>query len=157
MPSLSNGGGVKKRPTPMVDWLRRIEALIAEHSTPARTRGKYKGHGSTDSVAWVHALVTELQTEIKRVHGRSIAYDENMALGHLTAAVLAAWYFNLHRAKTLDPNRPLVLRRKVAARLAKRRSALISSIADDVLMVKIWGGQQFNLPYGRHAKGGKFA
>lgn len=140
----------------MAEWLRRIEALIVKHSTPVRTRGKYKGHSSTDCVAWVQDLVVELQAEIKRLNGRSIAYDENMALGHLTGLVLSAWYFNLHRAKTLDPNRPLALRRKAGKRLAARRTAMVSILTDDVLMATVWSGQEFALAYGRKARGGKF-
>jgi hypothetical protein len=145
-----------KRVRPLLFWLQRVETLIAEHTTTPRTRGKYKGHGSTDSVAWVQKLVVELQAEIKRMNGRSIAYDENMALAHSAGLVLSAWYFNVHRAKTLDPNRPLALRRKAGRRLADRRAALLSAITDDVLMSKVWAGQQFALPYGRGARGGKF-
>ena len=147
---------MKKRPRPLIEWVRRIESLIAEHSTPPRKRGKYKGHGSTDTVTWIQLLVVELQAEIKRLNGRSIAYDENMALSHLVGLVLSAWYFNVHRAKTLDSNRPLVLRRKAGRRLAARRIELIAAISDDVLMSKVWAGQEFALPYGRNARGGNF-
>lgn len=145
-----------KRARPLTDWLKRIEVLIQEYSTPPRTRGKYKGHGSTDSVAWVQALVLELQAEIRRVNGRGIGYDENMALASLTGLALSAWYFNVHRAKTLDPNRPLALRRKASRVLAKRRTQLLGAITDDALMSKVWAGQKFALPYGRNARGGKF-
>lgn len=139
----------------IVFWMRRCEELITKHSTSARTRGKYKGHGSTDSVAWVQQLTSELQAFIRRSR-RGKAYDENMALGSLTGLVLTVWYCNLHRAKSYDPHRPLELRRTALAQRNAHIAELFSYVNNDELMQKVWNGQVFNFPYGLCAADGTF-
>lgn len=139
----------------IADWLKFCESRIAARSTRARTRGKYKGHASTDSYAWIKDLVIEAQSYIKRTR-RGIAYDENMALGSLVGLILVTWYCNVHRAKTYDPNRPVKLRRRAARQLAAFKADLIAGMASDKLMAEVWSGQEFNPPWGPQAKGGKF-
>lgn len=136
------------------DWLHGVESLIATHTTPARTHGKFKGHGETD-MRWVWELRKICHNYIK-VHNRGRTYDGNMALAALLGRVLVLWYCNVQRAKGFDPNRPLS-RRAVFAKLAKYRGNLIAGMADDRLMGAVWGkGQAWNFPFGRGAKGGKF-
>jgi hypothetical protein len=138
-------------------WLILIDRhLIPKFSTPARTRGKYKGHGSTDSVAWVQALSQLVQRAIKLRNGRGIAYDENLALAGDMGAILFAWYANVHRAKTLDPNRPVRGRQRAQRMREARVAALFKAVNSDKLMVEVWGHQEFNLPYGKHKRDGKF-
>lgn len=138
------------------EWLRLVEFLIRKYSTAVRTRGKYKGHRSTNSAAWIWELTCICQKYISKRAGRSKAYDGNMAIAALLGRVLVLWYCNVHRAKGFDPNRPLS-RRQIFAHLAKYRAALLSGICDDRLMGAVWGkGQQWNFPFGKGAKGGKF-
>ena len=146
----------KKLPTFTIpDWLRLIQFLIGKHSTPVRTRGKYKGHASTDSVMWVAELAKVCEFYIRQ-RNRGKAYDGNMALASLMGLVLSAWYAQVHRAKGMDPNRPLT-RRTVFVRLARFRSKLMVATTDERIMGAVWGRQQqWNFPYGRGAKGGKF-
>lgn len=143
------------KPLNLTTWLAICERLIAEHTTPPRTRGKYKGHGSTDALAWTTRLLELLQADIRR-NNKGIGYDENMALAKLAGLVFSAWYANVHRAKTLDPNRPLRLRRN--ARKVRERwvATLVTALNDDKLMADVWGHQEFNVPYGKKARGGKF-
>lgn len=143
------------KPKTIKFWLMRVEQLIAVHSTPPRTRGKYKGHGSTDSCAWVAALARELAVEIRRCN-RGIGYDENLALASKVGYVLAAWYALCHRAKSFDPNRPLRLRRRALVHCNRYRQLLTDRMSDDALMTSVWSAQIFNLPYGRGAIGGSF-
>lgn len=138
-----------------VHWLRRCEALIAKHSTPARTHGKYKGHGDTDAVAWIKDITAEAQSHIRRAN-RSKAYDENMALGSLVGAILVTWYCNLHRAKTYDPNRPLELRRIALQQRNDFIGILFKNVHSDELMSTVWSGQAFNFPFGLLAADGDF-
>ena len=148
---------MKRKPrVGMLLWIERCQELIAKHSTPARTRGKYKGHGSTDAVAWIQELAAELQREIKRQRGRSMAYDENMALAALTGQVLCAWYANVHRAKSYDPNRPVRHRQRAARQLERWRVELFLMTLHDQLMTRAFPAQEFNMPYGRQKRGGKF-
>ena len=136
-------------------WLRIVEVLITKHSTRPRKRGKYKGHSSTNTTAWVTELAVLLERYIRATR-RGKTYDENMAMASTLGAVLVLWYCNVHRAKGMDPNRPLS-RRAVFTRLAKYRAALISGMTDDRLMGAVWGNQQqWNFPFGKGAKGGKF-
>lgn len=145
----------KVRATTLAEWLVMCEQAIAWHTTPPRTRGKYKGHGSTDSVAWMTAMLKLMQADIRRTR-KGIGYDENMALASLAGLVFAAWYANVHRAKALDPNRPLVGRRRALKAREAWVRAFHTSLTNDRLMAQVWGHQEFNLPYGAKAKGGKF-
>ena len=79
----------KVRATTLAEWLVMCEQAIAWHTTPPRTRGKYKGHGSTDSVAWMTAMLKLMQADIRRTR-KGIGYDENMALASLAGLVFAA-------------------------------------------------------------------
>lgn len=146
-----------KRPPPLKikTWLLLVQRLIGEHSSAPRRRGKYKGHASTDSVAWVRELARRCNQHIRQ-RNRGSAYDENMALASLMGLVLSAWYAQVHRAKGMDPNRPLA-RRQVFKRLAKFRADLAVATTDDRIMGAVWGKQQgWNFPFGRGAKGGTF-
>lgn len=137
-------------------WLALIDKkLIPNFSTPPRKRGKYKGHGSTNSVAWVQALSELVQRSI-RLRNRGIGYDENMALACEMGTILFAWYANVQRAKSLDPNRPVRLRQQAQRMRIKRINSLMSAIHSDKLMAAVWGHQEFNVPYGKHKRGGKF-
>jgi hypothetical protein len=138
-----------------VDWLRLTEVLIAENSSKPRTRGKYKGHGSTDTLAWIHQLAFICQQYIV-AKNKGKTYDENMAMASLLGKVLTAWYCLVRRAKSYDPNRPLA-RRQANRQIHKYRGELAALLADDEVMGKVWGkNQDWNFPFGRNAKGGKF-
>ena len=139
----------------IVDWLNLVQRLIGLYSTAPRKRGKYKGHASTDSVAWVGALAVICAAYLRRRSKRR-AYDENMALAALMGLILAAWYAQVHRAKGLDPARPLA-RRVVFTRLSRWRAELAVATTDERVMGAVWGKQQnWNYPFGRGARGGKF-
>ncbi len=145
----------KSRARSVVEWLQLVQYLIAKHSTKPRTRGKYKGHSSTDSIAWVAELSCICAYYI-RLRNRGLAYDENMALASLMGIILCAWYAQVQRAKGMDLNRPLS-RRIVFHRLAKFRERLASATTDERIMGAVWGRQQqWNFPFGKGAKGGKF-
>ncbi len=152
------GGGSTRTSVPkisIVTWLGIVQDLIGKHSTPVQTRGPYKGHASTDSVAWVAELAGLCAAHIRRCN-RGKPYDENMALAAMMGLILSAWYAQVHRAKGMDPNRPLS-RRRIFPRLASWRAALAVATTDDRIMGAIWGrGQAWNFPFGRGAKGGKF-
>lgn len=138
----------------MAQWLDRVQDLIAKHSTAPRTRGKYKGHSTTNAVAWASELAAECNRYIAR-RNKGKSYDENMALASLFGMILCAWYAQVHRAKGMDPNRPIA-RRVVFKKLAEWRAKLAVATTDERLMVAVFRGQQWNLPFGRGARGGKF-
>lgn len=144
-----------KKPFTIVQWLEIIQYLIKKYSSAPRKRGKYKGHSMTDSAAWINELARFCQHYIHE-RSRGKAYDENMALASLLGLILSAWYAQVHRAKGMDPNRPLN-RRIVFRQLAKFRANLAVATTDDRIMGKVWGKQQaWNFPFGRGARGGTF-
>lgn len=138
----------------VVEWLRVVQSLIGKHSTEPRTRGKRKGHASTDALVWVAELALLCRAHIAR-RNKGHTYDENMAMASMLGLILCAWYAQVHRAKGMDPNRPLS-RRKVFARLVKWRAQLLSATTDERVMGAVWGRQQWNFPFGKGARGGKF-
>lgn len=136
-------------------WLIRCEALIASETTSPRTRGKYKAHGSTNSLAWVIKLSKEVQQEIRRTH-KGIGYDENMALASRLGRILVVWYTLVRRAKSYDENRPAAIRRKVNKQVTNYRGQLCADMSDDALMGYVWKHQKFRPPFGKEVKSGKF-
>lgn len=138
-------------------WLKHMQEAIAKHSTPPRTRGKWKGHGDTNSPAWISEVAYDMhraiQADWKR---RGVVGDENMALSHLLGSMLLAWYAQVHLAKCLDPNRPLKNRRAALRQRQKNIEAAFTAMTDPTIMSKVWGHQEFAYPFGKNAKGGKF-
>lgn len=140
-----------------VGWLKYMQAVIAKHSTPPRKRGKWKGHGSTNSPAWISEAAYEMHRAIvddwKR---RGHVGDENMALAHLMGTMLLAWYTQVHLAKCLDPSRPLRNRRAALRQRQKNIEASLAALTDPTIMQRVWGHQEFAYPFGKNAKGGTF-
>lgn len=138
-----------------VDYLCAVEYFIARNTTPPATRGKNKGHGTTNTFRWLGSLAMLCHNQIQ-LHSQGKQYDGNMALAATLGLVLCAWYAQVQRAKGFDPNRPLS-RRQVFRKLAKFKSELTRAISDDRIMGAVWGKQQeWNFPFGKGAKGGKF-
>lgn len=138
-------------------WLKLIEELILKHSSrEVIVRGKNKGHRMTDTVGWVEELTYICHKYLRR-RNKGRDYDGNMALAALLGRVLVLWYCNVHRAKGFDPNRPLLNRKQVFTQLSRYRGRLVAGMSDDRLMGAVWGKQQqWNFPFGKGAKGGKF-
>lgn len=135
-------------------WMIRTQELIAKHSTSARTKGKYKGHSSTDSLAWVIELAGEIQLDIRRSATQD--YDENMTLASRLGMVLVAWYVNTHRAKSYDTRRPVRHRQSADASVTTYRVDLTELMISDALMGTLFEDQPFQPPYGKLASGGDF-
>ena len=148
---MSRAFSIKKKSPTIADWMTTIQQMIAEHTTPPRTRGKYKGHGSTD-LHWVHDLVDFVTAEINKRRG---ARDENMAVASYLAFILGQWYLHVHRAKSYDENRPLELRRHALRTRNKWLEDFIGCALSDRIMAKVFP-QKFSPPFGKGAKGGKF-
>ena len=135
-------------------WLRRVQTLIWKHATPVRTRGPNKGHASVNELLWLKDLASELRRYIRQ-RNPSGAYDNNLAIASLMGRVLATWYCACHRAKSLDPRRPLN-RRKANRTVTKYRGNLVAALADDELMCRVFKDQPWNFPWGKAAIGGTF-
>lgn len=141
---------------PTLHWLQRCQALIQKHeSVPVRKSGKYKGHSSTDSAAWIKELTDEVQKDIKRCQ-KGIAYDENMALAVHVGRILSVWYFCVHRAKAYDPNRPIHNRQIASKKRGEYFTQLIAECTSDELMTQAFPDQWWNLPYGKNQINGSF-
>lgn len=134
-----------------LEWTNRVQELIGLH-TKWITRGKNKGHGHGNTRVWLNVLIDDV---FRAVSQRKGAYDPNLAICSLLGRILVVWYCSCHRAKGLDPRRPL-WRARVLKGLAKYRSALISAITSDELMVKAFPNQPWNFPWGKDRKGGTF-
>lgn len=146
----------QKHLKPLEDYLRFIEASIAKASTPPRTRGKYKGHSSTDTYKWLAALVVFAWKDIRRVKGRSQAYDENMSIAKVVGMALVVWAAQVQRAKAYDENRPVKNRTAALQQSMDFRTQLMRAVNDEALMGAIWSHQKFRPPFGAEVKGGSF-
>lgn len=143
----------KNRKVTLVDWMRECEAAIARNTTPPRTRGKYKGHGSTNT-KWIVEVTSDIVSHVLRTTAKD--RDENMAAASYLAFVFGQWYLHVHRAKCYDENRPLALRRRALRRRNKWLEEFLGCAISDRIMSKVWTGQKFSPPFGKGARGGKF-
>src|SRR3972149_3977840 len=81
-------------------WVARVQALIRKHSRPSSD----PKHDQTDAAAWIADLTAEVMRRFPG--GRR---DENLWAASVTGIVLANWYLRCHRAKVMDPCRPVRL------------------------------------------------
>lgn len=148
---------VQRRREPDISRLLRIfEAVISRSNGAVITSGPGKGHRRSDPVLAIMAMAEIVQREIERKN-RGRLYDGNMALASQLGLILCAWYANVHRAKSYDPNRPLRDRRIATAQRARFMAELAIALSDDSIMGDVWGqGQRWNFPFGRGAKGGDY-
>ena len=127
-------------------WFARVQALIGKHTT----RRKGARHGRTDASAWMRDLTKEILASFPK-DGQ---YDGNMRLAVCGSLILAHWYARVHRAKMMDPRRPLarseILERWIAVATEYGRIFLDES-ADPELLEQPW-----NNPFWPHRRGGKF-
>jgi hypothetical protein len=135
-----------------VRWFLDVQKCIAAHTSPPRTRGKYKGHGTTDTKKWID----DLYWLIWRKRPKGKAYDENMYLAAAMGYVLVLWYTRIQRAKAYDPRRPIEIRKGAIDRIPHYLSSLVHDLLDDSIDAHTLAGQDFEPPYGRNATDGKF-
>ncbi len=146
----------KRKGRSIVEYLQFIEKEIAKASTKPRTRGKYKGHGSTDTSKWITALFVYAWKDIRKRNGRGIAYDENMAIAQAMGRALVAWRANVQRAKAYDANRPVTKRRAALEQAQDFRVCVAHDMANDFLMEEVWPKQKMSPPVGSSVIGGTF-
>lgn len=148
---------MKKRKGKLItDYMKFIEKEIARASSKPRTRGKYKGHTSTNTSQWISALFEYAWKDIRSRNGRGIAYDENMAIAHAMGRALVVWCANVQRAKSYDANRPVTNRRAALMHAIEFRDCVTSDMANDFLMEAVWPKQKMCPPIGSGVIGGSF-
>ena len=133
-------------------WIMYIQGLIERHSGTAATKGKAKGHSTTDN-RWYDKLRKQVQKCIKRSAKGS--YDGNMATASIMGYILILWYTRLHRAKTMDPNRPVKHRLMAHAGLFLYRSAVAQLVINDIPDMESFN-QEWDCPFDDDAKDGDF-
>lgn len=105
----------------MHEWVKYVEDTIARHSSAPAKRGKFKGHGQTDS-GLAFTVIAGFVAKYVEIKYRGQMVDGNLATAMLLGKILLAWSMNCARAKTMDPNRPLKLRRRAVRRLQAHRA-----------------------------------
>ena len=145
-----------KKKSQIAERLLLVEYLIGKHSSVKAKAGSHKGHATTNTAAWITELAEFVIAE-NAARNKWITYDGNMATAARLGLILVAWYSNVHRAKSYDPHRPLSARCAAAVQRTQFLAELSAVLADDSVMGEVWGNsQQWNYPFGKGAKGGKF-
>ena len=135
----------------IVEQLKSIHKLNEMHTSPPKTRGKYKGHGETNPVAWLIELVEKMNKERP---GRK-DYDENIWMAHQLGTHLLLWAYYVRYAKSQDPNRPLNIRKKAQNSWAEDLNNL-ESVLCALPGVKQVFKQKWEDPFNDDATDGKF-
>lgn len=127
-------------------WINKVQKLIALNTvTP-----KGATHGITNKV-WI----LELLVKVKKTMPKKGEYDGNMWLASTIGAILIGWYLRVHRAKAYDPQRPVAHRRK-ALRQRMEFAQFINSLIIDESEDYLIFNQEWDVPFSKHAKDGKF-
>src|SRR3990167_7963405 len=128
-------------------WVARVQALIRKHSRPSRD----PKHDQTDAAAWVAELAVDVMRRFPG--GRR---DENLWAASVMGVVLANWYLRCHRAKAMDPCRPVRLRKRAYARWLAVAGALHRGAVDESLDPRHFPGQRWENPWLAGATDGTF-
>jgi hypothetical protein len=129
-------------------WLRYVEDRIAAHTTPPDD----PNHGHTDS-SWIADLVLEIK-RLGTIGKRP--FDENMRISRITGLILCAWYAHVHRAKVMDPRRPIALRREAYERRQSWLAELALALHDERHDPELWPDQEWESPFLPNARNGDF-
>ncbi len=133
-----------------------VESLIQKSTIPGKTTlvktKDGEGVHSTNTFNWIVELANEIISEMPKKGN----YDGNMGLSFRMGVILLMWYTRVHRAKTMDPRRPIKVRKESYESWLASQAYLITHLYDDRDDATVWPGQEWNQPWGKKAKGGKF-
>lgn len=131
-------------------WFRRVQALIADHSTAPRGP-LHNRHGRTNVAGWLPALHREVLKATPKGN-----YDGNMRHAAALGLILSQWFLRVQKAKAYDPRRPIRLRQMGQLRWQTHVIELMAAAIDESQDPFWFGAQHFDPPFGRHAIDGVF-
>ena len=130
-------------------WFAFVQGRIRDRFVP---NPKNKDHDNMANMGWLEDVV-RMAVKTMPTEG---TYDENMRAGLVSAYVLSMWYLRLHRAKTMDPNRPINIRQESYRTWLRSVSALMMLPVDQSEDAAYFVGQKWDDPFSPDAKDGKF-
>ena len=126
-------------------WFYEVQHLIEASHFGRKVRGHHRNR-----LNWPDQLRLRVQMEFKGDN-----YDPNMRTALCMGMILMHWYARIHRAKAMDPNRPLTLRRQAYAAWLNAGD-WADRIWRDERADKDLTPQKWNHPFWPGARGGKF-
>lgn len=135
-------------------WILAVQRAIKDASTPPRTRGKYKGHSSTKVLKWIYSIAGQVMTRARIAQRKD--RDENMGMAATLGMILCVWYVRIHRAKAMDPRRPIKLRRAALLQANEYVAELARVLHDDTWDPLVFPTQEWENPWHPKARDGKF-
>jgi hypothetical protein len=128
-------------------WFTAVQGFIAAAAYGAVIKGHRKNRED-----WGEKLARAVWQTFPK---DGPAYDGNMRFALSMGLILLGWYARLHRAKAMDPNRPLDARRQAYTAWLRSAQAAMMLWVDERDDAKKMG-QKWNNPWWPGAKGGKF-
>jgi hypothetical protein len=129
-----------------VGWFSAVQTFIREAGYGKLVKGHRRNRND-----WPDKLAAMIWRTFPEEGG----FDGNMRFALVAGLVYLGWYARLHRAKAMDPNRPLAIRRQAyTAWLRCAQAAALLWIDERQDAVKM--PQKWNNPWWPGAKGGKF-
>lgn len=130
------------------EWVARVQQLVSDYTVWDQDGG---AHGTTDVLVWA----TDLANEVIATFPEDGVFDENIRYAEVMGLILVLWSSRVHYAKTQDPGRPIVLRKRSYAKLKRFWRALWDAVTDesrdDEYFPQLW-----DHPHQRKAKDGDF-
>ena len=130
-------------------WMATIQRQIAK----ASRKSKDPKHDQTDVKKWLTEIVRIVVNDFPPDNTK---FDENMGAAAILSQVLAMWYLRCHRAKILDPRRPLSHRQEAQERWLAYVAGLAALAVDDREDAAFFPGQEWRLPFDPDATSGDF-
>ncbi len=132
-------------------WVHTMQQLISDHSQPSDD----PNHDESDVSAWLKVLVDKV-VETLPPEKTTFPYDGNIRAAATLAYVAYLWASRIHRAKTMDSRRPLILRRQSYHKwleLVREMSLLPIDESQDAVF---FPGQPWQSPFDPHGTNGDF-
>lgn len=129
-------------------WMARVERTIRKHTKPT----KDPNHGETDT----RAVLKSLTDDVWKCRPASGEYDGNLWAFSTLGYVVSLWYARCHRAKVMDPIRPVKLRRNADARRLDWVMGMMAILVDDTRDPTYFPNQDWDYPWSADAKDGTF-
>lgn len=132
--------------------LQLIQDLIQKHSTEPRKRGKYKGHSISDVRGWMKEFI-DITVKKRADYGPT---DGNLRAARRVGLALLTWYVRVHRAKAMDPRRPIAHRKAAYSQVLVTVGDIAKAVFNDCMDPLTFPEQEWESPWAPDARDGDF-
>lgn len=133
-------------------WVAAVQQAVQKASSPSDD----PNHDQTDPNVWVQEVAKLVIDSLPPDNTIEFPFDGNMRIAAILGLVLSLWYARLGYAKSHSPSRPVSLRIPSYKNWLTWTQALIDAVFNESEDAVFFPGQEWDFPFGPHAKNGNF-